>query len=148
MKSIYEMTSSIALGRISAAFMVGQLRLRRRGITAFAGDIWASLALLALVLPLPLHWLPVLGLVAGFVFGTGGGTFQTIWVTLLQELTPSDKLGRVASIDLLGSFCLQPLGFLLAGHVADSFGPRWVIHRRGTTESRAVYLSSVPTGYP
>ena len=90
------------------------------------GDIWASCALLALVLPLPLNWLPVLGLVAGFVFGTGGGTFQTIWVTLLHELTPSDKLGRVASIDLLGSFCLQPLGFLLAGHVADSFGPRWV----------------------
>jgi DHA3 family tetracycline resistance protein-like MFS transporter len=118
--------ASVAFGRISAAFMVGQLRLRRRGIIAFAGDIWASLALLAFVIPLPANWLPVLGLVAGFVFGTGGGTFQTIWVTLLHELTPSDKLGRVASIDLLGSFCLQPLGFLLAGYGADAFGPMWV----------------------
>ena len=55
-----------------------------------------------------------------------GGTFQTIWVTLLHELTPSETLGRVASIDLLGSFCLQPLGFLFAGVVADALGPAYV----------------------
>jgi MFS family permease len=118
--------ASVAFGRISAAFMVGQLRLRHRGIIAFAGDIMAALALLAFTVPLPPNVLPFLGLAAGFVFGTGGGTFQTIWVTLLHELTPSEKLGRVASIDLLGSFCLQPVGFLLAGLVADSLGPIWV----------------------
>jgi DHA3 family tetracycline resistance protein-like MFS transporter len=118
--------ASVAFGRISAAFMVGQLRLRHRGIIAFAADIVAAMALLAFALPLPPHLLPFLGLAAGFVFGTGGGTFQTIWVTLLHELTPSEILGRVASIDLLGSFCLQPLGFLLAGLVADSLGPIWV----------------------
>jgi MFS family permease len=118
--------ASVAFGRISAAFLVGQLRLRHRGIIAFAADIMAAMALLAFTLPLPHNLLPFLGLAAGFVFGTGGGTFQTIWVTLLHELTPSEKLGRVASIDLLGSFCLQPLGFLLAGLVADSLGPVWV----------------------
>jgi MFS family permease len=123
--------ASVALGRISAAFMVGQLRLRRRGIIAFAADIVASLALLTFILPLPSNLLPVLGLVAGFMFGAGGGTFQTIWVTLLHELTPPEKLGRVASIDLLGSFCLQPLGFLLAGLVADSLGPAWVFFGAG-----------------
>jgi MFS family permease len=118
--------ASVAFGRISAAFMVGQLRLRHRGIIAFAADIVAAMALLAFTLPLPHNLLPILGLAAGFVFGTGGGTFQTIWVILLHELTPSEKLGRVASIDLLGSFCLQPLGFLLAGVVADALGPIWV----------------------
>ena len=118
--------ASVAFGRISAALLVGQLRLRRRGMIAFAADVMAALALLAFTLPLPAHLLPFLGLAAGFVFGTGGGTFQTIWVTLLHELTPSEKLGRVASIDLLGSFCLQPVGFLLAGLVADSLGPLWV----------------------
>jgi len=123
--------ASVAFGRITAAFMVGQLRLRRRGIIAFAADIVASLALLAFILPLPSNLLPVLGLVAGFMFGAGGGAFQTIWVTLLHELTPTEKLGRVASIDLLGSFCLQPLGFLVAGLVADSPGPAWVFFGAG-----------------
>jgi hypothetical protein len=41
--------ASVAFGRITAAVMVGQLRLRRRGIIAFAADIVASLALLSLL---------------------------------------------------------------------------------------------------
>jgi MFS family permease len=116
----------VALGRISAALLVAQLRLRRRGMLAFGADVMASLALLAFSLPLPPDLRPVVALVAGGVFGLGGGTFQTIWVTLLHELVPNDILGRVASIDLLGSFCLQPLGFAAAGLVADDFGARWV----------------------
>jgi len=62
----------------------------------------------------------------------GGGTFQTIWVTLLHELVPNDQLGRVASIDLLGSFCLQPIGFAVAGLVADQISPVWVFVGAGT----------------
>jgi MFS family permease len=116
----------VAFGRIGAAFLVGQLRLRRRGIIAFGADVMASLALLSLALPFPWGYRAPVALIAGVVFGLGGGTFQTIWVTLLHELTPNQILGRVASIDLLGSFCLQPLGFLLAGLVADSIGPVWV----------------------
>jgi MFS family permease len=116
----------VAFGRIGAAFLVGQLRLRRRGIIAFGADVMASLALLAFALPFPWGYRAPVALIAGAIFGLGGGTFQTIWVTLLHELTPNQLLGRVASIDLLGSFCLQPLGFLLAGLVADSLGPVWV----------------------
>jgi hypothetical protein len=116
----------VALGRIGAAFLVGQLRLRHRGIIAFGADVMASLALLSLALPFPWGYREPVTLIAGVVFGLGGGTFQTIWVTLLHELTPNQILGRVASIDLLGSFCLQPLGFLVAGLVADSLGPVWV----------------------
>jgi MFS family permease len=116
----------VACGRMGSAFIVGQWRLRRRGRIAFGADVVASLAILAFGLPLSPHLRPVLGIMAGFVFGAGGGTFQIIWVTLLHELTPSEKLGRVASIDLLGSFCLQPLGFLFAGLVADALGPAYV----------------------
>jgi len=116
----------VAFGRIGAAFLVGQLRLRRRGIIAFGADVVASLALLSLALPFPWGYRAPVSLLAGAIYGLGGGTFQTIWVTLLHELTPNKILGRVASIDLLGSFCLQPLGFLVAGLVADSLGPAWV----------------------
>jgi MFS family permease len=116
----------VAFGRIGAAFLVGQSRLRRRGIIAFSADVMASVALLSLALPFPWGYRAPVALIAGAFYGLGGGTFQTIWVTLLHELIPNQTLGRVASIDLLGSFCLQPLGFLVAGLVADSLGPVWV----------------------
>jgi len=122
----------VALGRISAALLVAQLRLRRRGMLAFGADVMASLAVLVFSVPLPPDLRPAVALVAGGLFGLGGGTFQTIWVTLLHELVPNDILGRVASIDLLGSFCLQPLGFAAAGLVADDFGARWVFLGAGT----------------
>jgi MFS family permease len=53
--------------------------------------------------------------VAGFACGAGGGTFQTIWVTLLHELTPAEKRGRVASIDLLGRSACSHWVFFGAG---------------------------------
>jgi MFS family permease len=124
--------TAIAAGRIGAAFLVGQFQLRRRGVIAFCADIMAALAILAFVLPVghSMH-LPI-ALVAGVCFGLGGGTFQTIWVTLLHELVPNHLLGRVASIDLLGSFCLQPIGFTVAGLVTDQVSPVWVFVGAGT----------------
>jgi hypothetical protein len=35
---------------------------------------------------------------------------------------PSDRLGRVASIDALGSYALTPVGYAVAGVAADHFG--------------------------
>jgi DHA3 family tetracycline resistance protein-like MFS transporter len=40
----------------------------------------------------------------------------------MQELVPNDRLGRVTSIDLLGSFALLPVGFGLAGWATNAFG--------------------------
>jgi hypothetical protein len=131
----------VAFGRISAAFLVGQSHLRHRGIIAFSADILASLALLTLGLPLPRDLRPAAALGAGAFYGLGGGTFQTIWVTLLHELVLNDKLGRVASIDLLGSFCLQQVGFTGAGFVADSVGPSWVFVGAGV-------INLVPYAFP
>ena len=48
---------------------------------------------------------------------------HTIWATLLYELVPNEKLGRVASVDLLGSLGLLPPGYVLAGLLSDHFGP-------------------------
>jgi hypothetical protein len=40
----------------------------------------------------------------------------------LQELVPNEKLGRVVSIDNMGSFALLPIGFALAGWATEQFG--------------------------
>jgi MFS family permease len=121
------------LGAILATVVVGQARrLHHRGILAYGGSAVASAALLAFGLPLPLAALPLLALGASFVQGFGISVFGVIWDTVLQEMVPADKLGRVSSVDLLGSFCLQPVGFLLAGVLADRIGPAWVFVGAGS----------------
>jgi len=115
------------LGAIVATVVIGQARgLRHRGILAYGGSAVASAALIAFGLPLPVAVLPLVALGASFAVGFGISVFSVIWDTVLQELVPADKLGRVSSVDLLGSFCLQPVGFLLAGVLADRIGPAWV----------------------
>lgn len=52
----------------------------------------------------------------------GFAAADTFWETALQRAVPSDRLGRVASFDRLGSSCLRPFGYLLAGSAAIAFG--------------------------
>ncbi len=111
------------LGWIGGAFLVGQMRLRRRGIVAFLGNIIAGLALMCFGLPFSPSIAPWIALVAAFVIGGGFSVLQTTWVTLLHELVPNEKLGRVASVDLLGSLGLLPIGYVVAGWLTDRFGP-------------------------
>ncbi|MBY8851535.1 MFS transporter, partial [Saccharothrix sp. MB29] len=40
----------------------------------------------------------------------------------LQERVPGDRLSRVSSYDMLFSFMFMPLGYLLAGPVAERVG--------------------------
>ena len=61
----------VAFGRIGAAFLVGQLRLRRRGIIAFGADVLASLALLTFALPFPWGYRAPVALIAGSHFWAG-----------------------------------------------------------------------------
>ncbi len=37
-------------------------------------------------------------------------------------MVPEDKFGRVASLDMLGSFALLPLGYLLTGWGGNQYG--------------------------
>lgn len=115
------------IGSIVAAIFIGQRqRLRRRGVLAYGSLVACSTSLIILGLPLPHFIRLITALAANVMFGFGLGTFEIIWVTLLQELVPSDKLGRVSSVDMLGSLCLLPLGYALAGTLADRVGPGWV----------------------
>jgi hypothetical protein len=64
-------------------------------------------------------WLSLVG-ISGL--GIGGACFDVIWHTVMQELVPSEYLGRVLSLDMLGSFCMIPLGLALAGGLAGVLG--------------------------
>lgn len=54
--------------------------------------------------------------------GVGIGLFTVWWETALAERIPPHLLSRVSAWDWMGSLALLPLGYLLAGPVADQVG--------------------------
>ena len=118
---VYALLNSLsAAGAIVAAVWLGRVgRLRRRGPLTYGA--WLVLAVMAVALGLPIT---IVGAaVAMFVLGAAETTLGLVWTNTLQELVPGERLGRVASIDALGSYALLPVGFGLAGITADRFGP-------------------------
>jgi MFS family permease len=107
----------------TAGMIVGTLiamRVRVRRLLFFGTAACAVLALPTFVLGLYPH-VAVL-IVAGFVAGVGLEQFGVGWETTMQEHIPEDKLARVYSYDMLGSFLAMPVGEVLAGPAAQAFG--------------------------
>ncbi len=66
------------------------------------------------------YLLPLLA--AMFLSGVAIEQFAVAWDVSLQENIPPDKLARVYSYDMLGSFIAMPLGQISAGPLAEHFG--------------------------
>jgi len=111
--------SAFSVGFVAGAILLGQFkRLRRRGLLAYLTPVVEGIILILFGLTFPI---PVL--IAGmFVYGFGYSVFGLIWNNTLQEMVPHEMLGRVYSIDALGSWVLLPVGFALAGWATDLIG--------------------------
>jgi MFS family permease len=117
------------LGLLYAVFPIGYIlggvwigrfsTIRQRGRIVYLGLILAGLMLALFGLPVPLAVL----VVAALVNGAALEIHTQVWMNILQDVVPSERLGRVASIDSLGSFALLPLGFAIAGWATDQLGP-------------------------
>ena len=107
---------------LGALWLGGRKRLRRRGLLAYGSTVLSGLAILAIGLA-PLAPVAAAGI---FIIGLCASVFGLVWTNTLQEMVPRASLGRVTSIDALGSFVLLPIGFGLAGWATDRFGPPWV----------------------
>jgi len=113
------MFSAASLGSVVSALWLGhQTNLHRRGLISYVGLIIWGLMLVVVGLPLSL---PIL-LGAAFVMSGAVEGFNLIWTNTLQEMVSPEKLGRVSSIDMLGSFVLLPVGYGLAGWAIDILG--------------------------
>jgi len=120
------------LGLLYAMFPIGYIlgglwmgrysRLRWRGLVAYSGAIVAGLGLAMLGANVPL----AVVLLAAVANGAALEVFGLIWTNILQTAVPGDKLGRVASFDMLGSFMLLPLGYGLTGWATERIGPALV----------------------
>jgi len=111
--------SASSLGFVLCTLWLGQYpRLHRRGLLGYLAMMMAGVVLLLFGWTLPI---PVL--IGGmFVAGMCHATFSLIWNHTLQEMVPTEMLGRVYSLDALGSFVLLPVGAGIAGWATDSVG--------------------------
>ncbi len=108
-----------SVGSLLGAIWIGrQKRLRRRGYLVYSAWLLASLTLTLMGLS---SGLIVMGL-AVFLWGATWSIVNLSWAVSLQEFVPAERLGRVSSIDALGSYALLPVGYALAGFAADRFG--------------------------
>jgi len=111
--------SASSLGFVLCTLWLGQYpRLHKRGLLGYLAMIMAGAVLLLFGWTLPI---PVL--IGGvFVAGMCHATFSLIWNHTLQEMVPTEMLGRVYSLDALGSFVLLPVGAGITGWATDSVG--------------------------
>jgi MFS family permease len=114
--------STRAVAALFSIVIVGQFKhLRRRGLLAYLGVILGALGILFLGIG-GSNGILIACIVAISAYGSGYGCFGVIWHTVLQEIVPAEYLGRVVSVDMLGSYCMIPFGLVLAGWLADSYG--------------------------
>jgi MFS family permease len=111
------MTGS-AVGGILGGVLALRLRPARPLLLSFPIVCLAGLQLLFLIKPfgLPLQMLAAVVAVASIVLA------NAIWDTVLQQHIPRDSISRVSSVDWAISLVLMPVGYALAGPLADRIG--------------------------
>ena len=111
--------SASSLGFVLSTLWLGQYtRLHKRGWLGYLATMLTGgvLLLFGWILPIPI-------LVGGmFLTGMCHAAFSLIWNHTLQEMVPTKLLGRVYSLDALGSFVLLPIGFGITGWATDLVG--------------------------
>ena len=103
------------------------------------GAIWCPMAV-AYALGAPLE----IVLPAAVVGGFGFALFDVWWLTALAERIPPDRLSRVSSYDWMVSLGLLPVGYLLAGPLANAVGAVEVLAVGSALAMAAWLLALVP----
>jgi MFS family permease len=111
--------SMSAVGFVVGAIAMGSVKkLRHRGPLAYLGTVLYGFFIATFGMS---TFIPVLA-GAAFLGGVVISIFSLIWTNTLQELVSRERLGRVASIDALGSFVLLPIGYGISGWATDLIG--------------------------
>jgi MFS family permease len=114
------LTAGVGVGALTGALSVAVLRPSGgSGALLLLGLTVSSTALIVFAVS---RWLP-LSLVALAVLGAAQVAYYATTNTLIQILVPARLRGRVMSLYILTSLGVIPIGNLLAGLVAQRFGP-------------------------
>lgn len=121
------LSTATAIGSIAALLSISQAtHLKKRGLLAYLSLSLPAIGMVLFGLPFPRSEAPIIASLASMLVGFGLAFFNTIWFTVLHETIPSNKLGRVSSLDSLGSFAMVPIGEGLGGVMTDHIGPAQV----------------------
>jgi hypothetical protein len=107
-----------AAGMILAGIVALRYRPERPLLVATLAVLTMAplLALMGMAAPL------LLILPAAMLAGIGLELYGVFWDTTLQEHIPDEKLSRVSSYDVLGSFALIPVGVAVMGPISGAIG--------------------------
>ena len=111
-------------------------KFRHRGIILYVCGAIAGIGLGVFGFALPLPLLVIAALINGAALEIDG----LIWTNLMQELVPPEKMGRVSSVDSLGSFILLPIGFAFTGWLIDKIGVSSVFISAGLVAATVTLL--------
>jgi MFS family permease len=125
--AVEELDGASSWAVIATAFGVGSvvggalaIRLRPKWPLRVAVSALLTLAVPPALLAIPAETAAVA--VGSFAAGLGLIFFNTIFETTVQQHVPPESLSRVASIDWMLSIALQPIGFAIAGPIAEAIG--------------------------
>ncbi|WP_319459393.1 MFS transporter [Micromonospora sp. RTP1Z1] len=107
-------------GMVVGGLMALRIRVRRLLLLGVACMFAKSFLLLGLALVPTI----VVLLAAGVAVGIAVEQFAVAWHTSIAQHIPADRLARVYSYDMLGSFVAIPLGQVAVGPVAAAIGTR------------------------
>jgi MFS family permease len=132
--------TAFGAGTVTGVFMASRWEpAHPMRVAMIAAIPWPAALALYAVGP-PLGWLyPVLALAGG-----GIGVFAVFWETALAQRVPPHLLSRVSAWDWMGSLALLPVGYLVAGALARSFGSVAVLLFGGIVASTATALGLLP----
>ncbi len=118
-----------ALSSMMVGFVVGGLvTLRWKPRRALYVGTWFLGLTAAFPIAMALSDSLTVVLVGAFLHGFGLEIFSVGWDLSIQEQVAPDKLARVYSFDMIGSFIARPVGLALTGPVAQLVGFRtWLL---------------------
>lgn len=118
-----------ALSMLMAGFVVGGLVCTRwKPRHALFVGVWFLGLTAAFPLAIALSDHLAVVLLGAFLHGFGLEIFSVGWDLSIQENVAPDKLARVYSFDMVGSFVARPVGLALTGPVAAAVGyDRWLL---------------------
>ncbi|GIE32217.1 MFS transporter [Actinoplanes italicus] len=121
-------------GMLLGAVLAMRLKLRRLLLVGVVSCFGMALPLFVLG-GYPQLWALFLAM---FVTGLTLEQFGIAWETTMQEHVPADRLARVYSYDMVGSFAAIPLGQVVIGPIAEVTGLRTALIGAGVVAVVAV----------
>jgi MFS family permease len=112
-----------AAGSVLGGLAASAWKPKRTGVVAVCVLSLLGLQLLALLLGLPVYVLGATVLATGF----GYAVFGVLWISALQRSFSDELLGRVLSVEMLGTFALAPVGLAVTPFAIDAMGTKLVL---------------------